>query len=45
MTREEKVCIFNDFDGVIISPDEPMNLTEAIEIAKAGGAIKELKNW
>lgn len=28
MTREEKECIFNEFDGVAIEPNEPMNLTE-----------------
>lgn len=28
MTKEEKDAIFNDFDGIIIQPDEPMNLTE-----------------
>lgn len=28
MTREEKDAIFNDFDGMTIQPDEPMNLTE-----------------
>lgn len=28
MTREEKECIFNDFDGVTIEPNEPMNLVE-----------------
>ena len=28
MTREEKDAIFNDFDGTVIQPDEPMNLAE-----------------
>ena len=28
MTKEEKDAIFNDFDGMTIQPDEPMNLTE-----------------
>lgn len=28
MTREEKETIMNDIDGVVIQPEEPMNLTE-----------------
>lgn len=28
MTKEEKDAIFNDFDGITIQSDEPMNLTE-----------------
>lgn len=28
VTREEKDAIINDFDGMTIQPDEPMNLTE-----------------
>lgn len=28
MTKEEKDAIFNDFDGMMIQPDEPMNLAE-----------------
>lgn len=28
MTREEKEIIFNDFNGIAIEPNEPMNLTE-----------------
>ena len=28
MTKEEKDAIFNDFDGITIQSDEPMNLAE-----------------
>lgn len=28
MTKNEKQCIFDDFEKVTVSPDEPMNLVE-----------------